>query len=315
MNTRPLGNNGPMLTEIGLGTWAIGGPSVWGWGPQDDKESINTIHKALDLGINWLDTAPFYGLGHSEEIIAKAINGKRDEIFIATKCGLVWNRKGKISYNNTPQSILNQIEKSLIRLQTDYIDLFQIHWPDPNTPVEKSWEVMVKLKEQGKVNFIGVSNFSLPLLKKCEAIHHINSLQPPYSLLNHNVEKKIMPWCMENGVGIIAYSPLQSGLLTAKFNKLKLARDDWRHKNPYFQEPQLTKNLKFATALKPIAKEYGKTVTQLAICWILMNPAVTSAIVGARRPAQVQEIIGGVDWYITREDLTCIEKLNQEFFS
>lgn len=315
MNKRPLGKDGPLLTEIGLGTWAIGGPWEWGWGPQDDKESIRTIHRALEAGINWIDTAAVYGLGHAEEVVAQAVSGKRDEVFIATKCGLVWNDKGQVRNNNRPESILREAEESLRRLNTDYIDLYQIHWPDPDTPIEASWEAMVRLQEQGKVRYIGVSNFDVELLSRCEAIHHVNSLQPPYNLLNRDYEKEILPWCKAHGTGVVAYSPMMSGLLTGKFDKSRLAPDDWRHKSPYFKEPQLTRNLQFVEALKPIAEKYGKSVAQLAIAWVLMNDAVTSAIVGARRPEQVDEIISGAGWKIEAEDMDKIEELSKNILS
>jgi len=312
MNQRQLGKDGPFLSEIGLGAWAIGGPWEWGWGPQDDRESILTIERALDLGINWIDTAAVYGLGHSEEIVGKALAGKRDQVFIATKCGLLWNEKGHVRNNNQPESIMKEAENSLRRLNTDYIDLYQIHWPDPHTPVEESWQAMVKLQEQGKVRYIGVSNFDVQLLEKCEAIRHVNSLQPPYNLLNREVEREILPWCRKHGVGVVAYSPMQSGLLTGKFDISRLSRDDWRRKSPYFKEPQLSKNLKFVEELRPIAGKYRKTVAQLAITWVLMHPAITSAIVGARRPQQVDEIVGGADWEIDPEDMDLIEKLSRE---
>jgi aryl-alcohol dehydrogenase-like predicted oxidoreductase len=312
MDQKQLGKDGPLLTEIGLGTWAIGGPWSWGWGPQDDKVSIKTIHKALDRGINWIDTAAAYGLGHGEEVVGKAVEGIRKEVFIATKCGLVWNEKRRVRNNIQPDSILEEAEASLRRLNTDYIDLYQIHWPDGQTPVEKSWEAMVKLKNQGKVRFIGVSNFDKSMLEKCEKIFHVNSLQPPYSLLNREVEKEILPWCKVHGIGVVAYSPMQSGLLTDSFDISRLAPDDWRHKSSYFQEPNLSKNLEFTKRLGEIAARYNKTVAQLAIAWVLNNSVVSSAIVGARKPEQVDEIVGGAAWSITREDLDLIENLSTE---
>ena len=312
MNQRRLGKDGSMLTEIGLGTWAIGGPWIWGWGPQDDKISIRTIHKALDFGINWIDTAAAYGLGHGEEVVGKALEGIRNEVFLATKCGMVWNNKRRVRNNIQPESILREVEASLKRLKTDYIDLYQIHWPDQQTPVEKSWEAMLKLKKQGKVRYIGVSNFDVPKLEKCEKVYHVDSLQPPYSLLNRKVEPEILPWCLEHGVGVVAYSPMQSGLLTGKFDVSHLAPDDWRRKSSYFQEPNLSKNLKFAERLQEIASAYDKSVAQLAIAWVLHNSAVSSAIVGARKPEQVDAIVGGSGWSIYQEDLSKIEKLRDE---
>jgi aryl-alcohol dehydrogenase-like predicted oxidoreductase len=312
MNKRQLGKDGPMLSEIGLGAWAIGGAWEWGWGPQQDKDSIATIQKALELGINWIDTAPVYGLGHSEKIVSQAIERKRHEVFIATKCGLVWNELGKVRNNNRPDSIPQQAEDSLRRLNTDHIDLYQIHWPDSRTPVDESWEAMVKLKEQGKVRFIGVSNFEVNLLDKCQKIAHVNSLQPPYSLLDRRAEDKLLAWCRKNRVGVVAYSPLQSGLLTGKFDKTRLTSDDWRHKSAEFKEPQLHKNLQFVEKLRPIADKYNKTITQLAIAWVLAHPAMSSAIVGARRPEQVEEIVGGSGWAIEDNDLQLIENFSAE---
>jgi aryl-alcohol dehydrogenase-like predicted oxidoreductase len=317
MKKRQLGKEGPMLTEIGLGTWAIGGPWEWGWGPQDDGDSINTIHKALELGINWIDTAPSYGLGHSEEIIGRAIKGRREKIFIATKCGLVWkdNAAGKVENNGNPKSILKEAEDSLRRLQTDTIDLYQIHWPDPKVPVDESWQALIKLGESGKVRYIGVSNFNTQRLEACEKLKHVNSLQPPYSLLNRRVEQKILPWCLTNRTGVVAYSPIQSAILTDNFQKSHLARDDWRRRDAFFREPALTKNLQFVERIRPLAQKYGKSIAQFAIAWVLMNPAVTSAIVGARKPEQLEETIGGGGWSISPEDMVFIDKIQDEMFS
>ena len=309
MNKRKLGINGPELTEIGLGAWAIGGPWQWGWGPSDDNESINTIHAALDAGINWIDTAASYGLGHSEEIVGKALKGKRDQIFIATKCGIAWNNKNKIRHDLTPLNIRRELEASLSRLQTDVIDLYQFHWPDPKTKIYNSWREVVKLKEEGKIHWIGVSNFDVPLLQKCEKIHHVDSLQPPYNMLNRDVESEILPYCQKNGIGVVPYSPMNSGLLSGKFDINKLAPDDWRRKSPKFMEPQLAGNLALVEKLRGIALKYDKTVGQLAVAWVLKHPAVTSAIVGARRVEQVQQNILAADWKIEQDDLKEIENL------
>lgn len=315
MNMRQLGKDGPWLTEIGLGTWAIGGPWRWGWGAQDDRESIRAIQHGLEKGINWIDTAAAYGLGHAEEILAKALKGKRHEVFIATKCGLVWDAQGNVQNNIHPDSIMKEAEASLRRLQTDYIDLYQIHWPDSRTPVEDSWGALIKLREQGKIKYMGVSNFNVDLLERCQRVSHINSLQPPYSLLNRHIEKEILPWCREQQVGVVAYSPLQSGLLTGMFDKSKLAKDDWRHQSNYFKEPWLSKNLLFVERLKSLAGSYGKSVIHLAIAWVLMNPAVTSAIVGVRKVSQVDEMIGAADWRLKEEDMAEIEKIREHTFS
>ncbi|UCF65339.1 MAG: aldo/keto reductase, partial [bacterium] len=311
MEKRELGKTGIYLSEIGLGTWAIGGPWEWGWGPQNDRESLEAIETALESGINWIDTAPSYGLGHSEEIIGKAIKGQREKIFLATKCGLVWEADGKIKNNNQPASIQKEVENSLRRLGTDYIDLYQIHWPDPRTPLESSWEIMLKLKEQQKVRFVGVSNFNVRLLEKCEKIGRVDSLQPPYSLLDRRVETDILPWCLENHTAVIAYSPLQNGLLSGKFDKSRLAPDDWRHKSTFFKEPAFSKNLEFTENLKPLAGRHNKSVLQFAIAWVLMHPAVTAAIVGARRASQVQEIMGAADWKLSEDDMAEVERVNR----
>ena len=315
MKQRQLGNSGPILSEIGLGTWAIGGPWDWGWGAQDDQESIRTIHKALDLGINWIDTAAVYGLGHAEEVIAKALGDLREEIYLATKCGLIWDSRGRVRNDNRPESIFREAEVSLRRLNTDYIDLYQIHWPDPNTPVEDSWEAMLRLQEQGKVRYIGVSNFDVPLLEKCNAIAHVTSLQPPYNLIRREIEEDILPWCKVHQTGLVVYSPMQSGLLTGKFDPSRLAKDDWRRKSPFFREPQLGKGLRLVEELKPIAEKYGKTLSQFSIAWVLMNRTVTSAIVGARHPEQVEEIAGGAGWKIKQEDMKRIEQISEEIFN
>jgi aryl-alcohol dehydrogenase-like predicted oxidoreductase len=322
MNTRQLGKDGPHLTEIGLGAWAIGGPWQWGWGPQDDRNSIRTIHRALELGINWIDTAAVYGLGHGEEIVGIAIEDKRKDVSIATKCGLVWDENQKVKNNNRPESIRKECENSLKRLKIDVIDLYQIHWPDPRTNVQDSWGEMVRLLEEGKVRYIGVSNFGVELLEKCQAVHPVQSLQPPYSMLHlakyPEVENEIFPWCKRNGVGVVAYGPLQSGLLTAKFNQKKpgeLAKDDWRHRSEFFQEPLFSKSLNFVEALKPIAENYGKSTTELAIAWVLMNDTVTSGIVGARLPDQVGANVGGMGWKISNEHMERIRQLSAEIFT
>lgn len=317
MNTRPLGKDGPQLTEIGLGAWAIGGPWAWGWGDQDDTESIRTIHAALDAGVNWIDTAAVYGLGHGEVVVGRAIAGKRKSVFVATKCGLIWDDRGRVRNNNHPQSIRRECENSLRRLQIEQIDLYQIHWPDPQVAVEDSWGEMTRLQEEGKVRFIGVSNFGVDLLEKCMAIHPVNSVQPPFNLAHRDVEKDLLPWCLDKGVGVIAYSPLQSGLLTGKFNRdflQTLAADDWRRKQSHhmFKEPVFSRVLDLVDGLRPIAERYGKSVSQLAIAWVLMHPAVTAAIVGARKVEQAQHNAGGAGWKISPEDMAAIQRIYEE---
>ncbi len=311
MHTRRLGTNGPELTVVGLGAWAIGGPWLYGWGPVDDQKSEKTIKKALELGINWIDTAAVYGLGHSEEVVGRAIAGIRNEVFLATKCGMVWDEKRNVRIHLGPSSIRKEIENSLHRLKTDYVDLYQFHWPDPETPVEESWHVMTELKKEGKVKYIGVCNFDVPLLKRCGAIAPVQSLQPPYSLLKQEVGKEILPYCLENGIGVVAYSPMLSGLLTGKFDMSRIAPDDWRRRDSKFKEPLLSKGLAFVERLRPISAKYGKSVGNLAVAWVNSNPAVTSSIVGARTESQVAENVRS-DFTIEDADMKEIEKALRE---
>lgn len=312
MEKRMLGKNGPMISVIGFGGWAIGGSWGYGWGPVDDNESIRAINRAIDLGINWIDTAAVYGLGHSEEVVGRAVRGKRNRVFIATKCGLVWDKRGAVRNNLKPSSIRKEIEASLRRLGTDYIDLYQIHWPDPSTPVEDAWETLIRIQEEGKARYIGVSNFDVPLLKRCMRIKHVQSLQPPYSMIMRKIEDEILPFCKENGIGVVAYSPLQSGLLTGRFDIRRLAPDDWRRGSPMFREPFLSKALAFVERIRPIAARYNKTVSQLAIAWVLRNPAITSAIVGARSVNQVEENVGGAGFEIEESDMVQIDRAFKE---
>jgi aryl-alcohol dehydrogenase-like predicted oxidoreductase len=309
---RRLGKSGPEISTVGFGAWAAGGPWLVGWGPQSDDDSIAAIRRSLELGCNWIDTAAIYGLGHSEEVVGRAIRGlPREEFIIATKCGRIPDENGRPRSDLRPDGIRQQLEDSLRRLGIETVDIYQIHWPDneTGTPIEESWQTMAALQREGKVRCLGVSNFDVDLLSRCEAIQHVDSLQPPYSLLRRDVETEILPWCHKNGTGVVVYSPMQAGLLSGSFDMARVAEDDWRRRNPLFQEPQLSQNLAFVERLRPIAARHGKTVGQLAIAWTLHNPAVTSAIVGARRPAQVEENVAAMGWRLTGDEAAEIEKL------
>ncbi|MCX6366654.1 MAG: aldo/keto reductase [Armatimonadetes bacterium] len=311
METRQLGTGGPQLTTVGFGAWAAGGPYVFGWGPQDDNDSVAAMLKYLELGGNWIDTAAVYGFGHSETVVGRAVREFGQPVFVATKCGRVAppapNNGGasvRPQSDLRPESIRQQLNASLQRLQLDYVDLFQVHWPDNDTgtALEDSWGMMATLQDEGKCRFIGVSNFDVPLLEKCHAIRSVQSLQPPYSLLRREIEAEILPWCLENGVGVVAYSPMQAGLLSGSFDINRVAEDDWRRKNPFFQEPQLTQNLAIVEKLRPIAEAHGKTVGNLAAAWVLSHPALTCAIIGARSPQQVAQNMASANWPLTDEE-------------
>lgn len=294
MQTRTLGHSGLKLSTIGLGTWAMGGGDwKFGWGAQDDQASIAAIHAALEAGINWIDTAAIYGHGHSERVVGEAIKDRRNDVIIATKCGRVWEGDSReIGKSLRRESILREVEASLARLQIEVIDLYQLHWPEPDEQIEEGWAAVAELIKAGKVRFGGVCNFNLAQLKRAQSIHPITSLQPPYSMLKRDIEPAIVPWCAANHVGIVAYSPMQAGLLTGRFTAARAAalpENDWRKRSPFFQEPQLSANLRVVERLTPIAARLGLTVSQLALAWVLRLPAMTAAIAGARDPQQIQE--------------------------
>jgi aryl-alcohol dehydrogenase-like predicted oxidoreductase len=290
MEFNQLGTSDLWLTRIGFGAWAIGGGDwVYSWGPQDDNDSIAAIHRALDLGINWIDTAAVYGLGHSEEIVGRAVKSAAKKPYIFTKCGILWNDKGEV--NRTLANIRTEVEASLRRLQVDTIDLYQIHWPVPGEDLQAAWTTMAALKKEGKVRHIGVSNFSPEQMHQCLEIAPIASLQPPYSMINRTVEPEILPFCEFHKIGVINYSPQHSGLLTGAMTRERVAAfppDDFRRNAKNYQEPHLTRNLAIAEFLKEIGSRHNVSAGVVAISWTLANHAVTAAIVGGRSPQQVE---------------------------
>lgn len=287
-----------------------GGGWKFSWGPQDDEQSIGTIHAALDRGINWIDTAAVYGLGHSEEVVGRALAGRSNPPYVFTKCERVWDEQGEIRSSLKADSIRRECEASLRRLKVERIDLYQLHWPDPDAEVEEGWSTLARLKEEGKVRWAGVSNFDARQLERCRKIAPVTSLQPPYSAISPDVEKELLPYCGEHGIGVIVYSPMKSGLLTGKMTKERVAAfpaDDFRRQALAFQEPQLSRNLELAGILKRIAGRHGCSAGEVAIAWVLRNPAVTAAIVGMRAPEQVDGIIGAGELQLSAEEAAEIE--------
>jgi aryl-alcohol dehydrogenase-like predicted oxidoreductase len=316
MKKRRLGWTDLELTVIGLGTWAHGG-SGWrfSWGPQDDRDSIATIHRALDMGVNWVDTAAVYGLGHAEEVLGQALRERRERPIVATKCGLVWDETRRIANCLTRASVLREAEASLRRLAIDAIDLYQIHWPTPDEQIEEAWEAIDMLRAQGKVRYAGVSNFGVDHLRRVGARARVASLQPPYSLLKREVEKETLACCASQKIGVVVYSPLQKGLLTGRITSARvdaLAADDHRRSDPNFQQPRLAVNLRFVDGLRSVASRRDRSIAQLAIAWTLRRPEVTSAIVGARRPEQLEETLAAADWQLDRLELAQIERLHTQ---
>lgn len=314
MQTRQLGYSDLHLTTVGLGAWAIGGGGwVYGWGPQDDADSIAAIQRALDLGINWVDTAAVYGGGHSEEVVGQALVGRREGVTVATKCGRILEaEKGQLYSRLKADSVRREAEASLRRLKTDVIDLYQIHWPDPDEDIEEGWGVVAELVREGKVRYGGVSNFNVAQLKRIQPIHPVASLQPPYSMLRRGVEEELLAYCAANNIGVVVYSPMQAGLLTGKMTHERIAHmpvDDWRPRHELFQEPNLSANLELVEALRPIAERQGRTVAQLAVAWVLRRPEITAAIVGARTPTQIEETAPAGDWQLSAEELAQIDTL------
>jgi len=314
MEKRRLGKSDLEITRLGYGAWAIGGNGwAFGWGVQDDTQSIEAIHRALDLGINWIDTAAVYGLGHSEEVVARALKGRANKPYIFTKCALVWDERGQTSEVLKRASIEREIEQSLRRLNVDVVDLYQIHWPDDESvDIEEAWQTLVDLKAAGKVRWIGVSNFSIDEVARAQAIAPVTSLQPPYSLVKPAVETDILPFCRANDIGVIVYAPMQSGLLTGAMTRERIAslpQDDWRSRNAEFNEPRLSHNLDIVATLTEIGVRHGKSPGEVAIAWTLHNPAVTGAIVGARDAKQVEGWIGAADITLTPADFASLDAL------
>ena len=314
METRKLGNSDLQITRLGFGAWAIGG-SGWefAWGHQEDADSIDAIHRSLDLGVNWIDTAAVYGIGHSEEMVAQALadwRGPRPYVF--TKCALRWDEKGHVTQNHSAESIRRECEGSLRRLQIEVIDLYQMHWPpsDNGPGLEEAWKTMAALQKEGKVRWIGVSNFNVEQIKRAEKIATPTSLQPPYSLIRRQVEKEILPYCKQRRIGVIAYAPMASGLLTGAMTRERAAAlppDDFRSKNPEFREPRLSKNIELVERLRKVGARHGRNPGEVAIAWVLSNSAITGAIVGARNAKQSEEIMRASELKLSSEEIAEIE--------
>jgi aryl-alcohol dehydrogenase-like predicted oxidoreductase len=302
IKTRALGNSDLHITPVGFGAWAVGGGEwQFGWGDQDDRESIAAIHRALELGINWIDTAAVYGLGHSEEVVARALSewsGPRPYVF--TKCGMVWGEDRKVDYCLRAESVRRECENSLRRLRVDAIDLYQVHWPaDDAAETAEGWIELAKLQREGKIRWIGASNFNLEELQAVQRIAPVTSLQPPYSLIRREAEIELLPYCQSQRIGVICYSPMASGLLSGAMTRERIASlpiNDWRSRNPEFQEPRLSRNLLIAQALRNIGQRHGYTAGEVAIAWVLRHPAITGAIVGARNARQVEEIVRAMNF-------------------
>jgi aryl-alcohol dehydrogenase-like predicted oxidoreductase len=313
LQTVKFGKTGMEITPIGFGAWAIGGGG-WAaaWGPQDDDEAVGAIRRAVELGVNWVDTAAVYGLGHSEELVAQALKSvpESERPYVFTKCSLVWDGGGDISNVLEKNSVKRECEESLRRLQTDVIDLYQIHWPRPDEYIEEGWEALAELKDEGKVRHIGVSNFDVSQMERIGEIAPVETLQPPYNMLNRGVEEEILPYCGENDIGVIVYSPMRSGLLTGKMTPERVANlpsDDWRRNAQDFQEPRLSRNLELVELLEEIGADHGLSPGEVAIAWTLRHPAVTAAIVGGRRPDQVDGIIGAAELRLSKDELDRLE--------
>ncbi len=312
MRKNRLGNSDMEITPVGIGAWAMGGGGwKFAWGPQDDEESIAAIHQALDRGVNWIDTAAVYGLGHSEEVVARALQGRSSQPYVFTKCERVWDDKGEIGGSLKRESIRKECEASLRRLKRDVIDLYQVHWPMPEEDIEEGWTAMAELQHEGKVRWIGVSNFNSAQMERARKIAPITSLQPPYSILSPEIEKDQLPYCRQHNIGVIVYSPMKSGMLTGAMTRERIAAmpdDDFRKRTPTFQEPKLSRNLRLADCLKQIGARHGRTAGEVAVAWTLRDPVVTSAIVGMRSAKQVDGVIGALEFRLSPEEVREIDE-------
>jgi aryl-alcohol dehydrogenase-like predicted oxidoreductase len=311
----PLGTTGLRITRVGFGAWAIGGGGwEFGWGAQEDEESVAAIHRALGLGVNWIDTAAAYGFGHSEEVVGRALQGMTDRPYVFTKCSLVEGPGRTVRHDLSRDSVLREAEASLKRLGIDAIDLYQIHWPDPEPQIDQGWAALAELKEQGMVRHIGVSNFGSEQLRRIAQIAPVETLQPPYSLVARDAEADILPWAERAGIGVIVYSPMGSGLLSGGMTRERIVAmpdDDWRKRDIRFQEPQLSEHLALVQRLARVAQRYDTTPGAVAVAWTLRNPAVDAAIVGFRRPDQVDPLLAAADLTLTHQDLAEIEDLTE----
>jgi aryl-alcohol dehydrogenase-like predicted oxidoreductase len=314
---RPLGRTGIEVTSVGLGTWAIGGGGwEFGWGPQDDRRSSETIDRAIAVGINWIDTAPVYGTGHAEEVIGRTLKDRPHRPHVFTKVALRWDSQRRIVHNLKADSIRAEVKDSLGRLGVESLDLVQVHWPDPEADIEEGWRALADLKDRGLVRHIGVSNFAVPQMERAAAIAPVETLQPPYSLVHPGVEREILPYAQSHGIGVIAYSPMGCGLLTGAVTPERVAgmpRDDWRRRDREFQEPRLSRHRALASLLSEIGTAHGgRSAAEVAIAWTLANPAVTGSIVGARSAAQVDGFSGALSLRLTQDDLGRIARFRQE---
>ncbi|HYB23718.1 MAG TPA: aldo/keto reductase [Solirubrobacteraceae bacterium] len=311
MNTAELGHTGLQITRVGFGAWAIGGGGwEFGWGPQEDERSVAAIHRALELGVNWIDTAAAYGFGRSEQVVGRALEGLAERPYVFTKCSLLEGPGGRVVHNLKRDSILREAEDSLARLRIDAIDLYQIHWPNPAADIEEGWSALAELKRQGLVRHIGVSNFDVEQLQQIQQIAPVETLQPQYSLIERDAEREVLPFAEREGIGVIVYSPMGSGLLSGAMTRERIAglpEDDWRGRDPRFREPLLSQNLALVERLREVADRHDTTPGAVAVAWTLRNPAVDGAIVGFRSPEQVEALMAAAELELSAEDIREIE--------